>query len=36
LGKIYYILPSDAVDFLSIRTRVYNLSMLEQALDLTP
>jgi len=33
---IYYILTWDAVDFLSIYTRVYNLPMLEKALDLAP
>jgi len=33
---IYYILASDAVDFLSICERVYNLLMLEKALDPAP
>src|SRR5215217_4040887 len=33
---IYYILASDAVDFLSICERVYNRAMLEKALDLAP
>jgi hypothetical protein len=33
---IYYILASDAVDFLSICVRVYNRVMFERALDLAP
>jgi hypothetical protein len=31
---IYYILTSDAVDFLSICARIYNRLMPEKALDL--
>jgi hypothetical protein len=31
---IYYILASDAVDFLSICVRVYNRAMSEKTLDL--
>jgi hypothetical protein len=33
---IYYILASDAVDFLSICVRVYNRVMSERTLDLAP
>jgi hypothetical protein len=33
---IYYILASDAVDFLSIGVQVYDREMLEKVLDLVP
>ena len=36
LDQIYYILAPDAVDFLSIRARVYNRAMLEKPLYLAP
>src|SRR5215211_6848649 len=36
LPMIYYILASDAVDFLSIRVRVYNCPMLKKARYLAP